>query len=373
MFAILISLISLTTATHPVVLPIRWSESWEPITQIVVGKGSKMDVVLTMGTLLSGISPSNWFPNKSLRLAFPSCPEVTMRYERTRHPLSLGVGPTSPIIAHHRSASILTDPSRFVLGLSESQFAETCISESVIAIPITQRDDESFGIYASVQLGDGADDESSESSHFTGPWDYSPSIDIFSRLRLPRSIFDDIINFLISNGARKTGMINRLQNCHPTIIDKIPALSITFYGSPVDQMLPYISTIYLDMSNYIEYRPETNTCIFQFSVSSSNTEPWGVAPFSLPDKNVFVNRNRLLVCDVRAAEETPTTTAEPTTEESSTTIVSTTSSTADQTTTSPAPRRSLPIRMLYGLVGGIGAVLEFIGNDLKDHYINGFR
>ena len=379
MLVFLIFIFSITSSSDPVTLPIRWSKSAEPITQIIVGSVSRIDVVLTLGDRFSGISPSNWFPNKPLKLAFPLCPAVTIRYDRSRFPLSLGVGPTSQFITTHGSASLLTDPSRLVLGLSESQFVESCNPESVLRIPITQRQDSSFGIYASAHLGDLPDDETeSGETH----WDYSPSIDTQSRLRVSRSMFGDIVEILASNGATKSGMIGRLNNCHPTIIDKIPAVTVTFYEPPQNGLLPYIGTIFLDMSDYIEYRPETNTCVFQFSVAAPNGESWGFAPLSLADKNVFVSNQHLVLCDVRIPEEpmTEPTTTEATTE-TSTTDISTTDisrtdiSTTDISTTAPAdlPRRSLPVRMAYGFIGGLGAALRFIGNDLRDHYINGFR
>ena len=289
MFYLIVFLIVVRmTVGDPVRVPLYRCAFNDPCVDISdVDTGGSRRAILTL---------SNFFVRNTLTGATTNVPitlggNSTFHYETRFHlegQESIGMGPSSPIVNRHGSAALIRGSRNdsLVLGLSVSEFTNTCIADSIMTLSLADPEWMVDGV-VEIITADGRLDRA----------DTEPFYADITRRRnaFPREYVISIWDHLIAQGARFTERLDAhndslvMSNCTAEAVLSSPFIRFSF-GDRNEQQ------IFLLPQDYIRRDPDTSTCTLLFGIIETPTM-WVFAPLTIPQTNIFVNQTSLIICD----------------------------------------------------------------------------
>ena len=270
--------------------------AWSDFVRLPVHRCDFNEPCVDIGQERAVLTLSNFFVQNTLTGSNTNVPVVisnrtTYHYETRFRPhgmQSIGLGPASPIVSRHGSVALIHRPQNdsLALGISVSEFFETCIADSIMTLSLAAPD---WMIDGTVEIitADGRLDHA----------DIEPYYADITRRRnaFPRDLVISIWEDLIEHGARFTERLDDhsdflvMSNCSAEAIASSPFIRFSF-GDRNEQQ------IFLHPQDYIHMDPNAGTCTLLFGLIETPSM-WAFAPFTIPQTNIFINQTSLMICD----------------------------------------------------------------------------
>jgi hypothetical protein len=260
-----------------IVLPVFRCDDQLPCVEITYENTTTRAIITLNNDLV--LNSLIFLDNDSLPVNISETYNFPVRFRPTETPISIGLGPSSPVLIQHGSIALIRgqETDSLHLGISEYDFNASCIPDSMIEL----------SLWDSEWVVDGTVDLVSPEYGII-PTLFEPlNANIFEHKNgFPVEVVQPIIDHLRFHGAVGT---TTFTNCSLAMIESAPLIRLAL-GERSDQ------TIFLYPDDYIDFDPRSNSCTLLFRRFHS-LSMWEFAPFTIPQTNVFVTNHSLYICD----------------------------------------------------------------------------